>query len=289
MMWFCDIPPEAGIGKHLPWYRAKETPERAENRRPPFRTIIVSSMGDLKSIEHAVDKAKVILRVFPDAKLIRDETFLDAVISTAKQFDLPIELAGSLLGHAYYKIRNAGIVVYTAEPYAAYFRVRGRKTFHKLVRDEIPKIIGMGGEKIIQARLSNDDAVYALLGKLVEEGQELGRAKTDNERTEELADIYEIVLALAARCGKTIHEIESTAEKNAPPEEGLAKIQYSLKRIFQFRGKNRTSNRTERKSAYTKLVKSELRIALQFFHSVALLGRAQAFHLDSCMEKLKSR
>jgi predicted house-cleaning noncanonical NTP pyrophosphatase (MazG superfamily) len=145
-----------------------------------------------------MDKSKVILRVSPTAKLIRDEYFLDAVIATAKQHELPVELAGSLLGHAYYKIRSAGIVVYTAEPYAAYFRVRGRKMFHKLVRNEIPKKIGMGGAKTIQARLSDDDAIFALLGKLIEEGQELGRAKTDSERAEELAHIYEILRALAA-------------------------------------------------------------------------------------------
>jgi|HubBroStandDraft_4_1064222.scaffolds.fasta_scaffold09051_4 predicted house-cleaning noncanonical NTP pyrophosphatase (MazG superfamily) len=220
IMWFCDIPSELGIGSHLPWYRAKEIPNRLEVRRPPYRTIEVSEIKDLREIK-SNESEKVILRLMPQADLVRNERFLDAVISIARKEALPVELAGSILGHAYYKLRAAEIVVYAAEPYAAYFRVRGRKVFRKLVRDQIPNKIISGGERAVQGRLLDRDIVVALLGKLFEEGLELTNATTDDNRAEELADIYEVWRALVSRSSKGVAEIEAIAEKKRAKRGGF--------------------------------------------------------------------
>jgi predicted house-cleaning noncanonical NTP pyrophosphatase (MazG superfamily) len=220
IMWFCDIPSELSIGSHLPWYRAKEIPNRLEVRRPPYRTIDVSEIQDLRKIK-GDESEKVILRLMPQADLVRNEKFLDAVISIARKEALPVELAGSILGHAYYKLRAAEIVVYAAEPYSAYFRVRGRKVFRKLVRDQIPNKIISGGERAVQGRLPDRDIVVALLGKLFEEGLELTNATTDDDRAEELADIYEVWRALVSRSSKGVAEIEAIAEKKRAKRGGF--------------------------------------------------------------------
>ena len=144
--------------------------------------------------------------------MIRDDDFLDAVITAAKKHDLPVELAGSILGHAYYRLQREGITVYETEPYSAYFRVRGRKVFHKLVRDQIPQKISRGGERAIQARVVDDDASLALLAKLIEEGMELARAKNNVERGEELADMFEVLRALISRANFTLLDVEKIAD-----------------------------------------------------------------------------
>jgi hypothetical protein len=117
IMWFCDIPAVIQLGDHLPWYRSATYAERTKSSRPPFRTFNISTTNDIERFR-ATDQ-KVILRILPEADLVRDESFLDAVIALAKEYSAPVELAGSLLGHAYYRLRNADLMVFADEPYAA--------------------------------------------------------------------------------------------------------------------------------------------------------------------------
>lgn len=66
-------------------------------------------------------------------------------------------------------------------------------SYQKLVRDKIPEIIEASGKKPITRRLEPAEYLEALITKLGEEYEEF---KAD-QNVEELADLQEVILALA--------------------------------------------------------------------------------------------
>lgn len=194
IMWFCDLPEELGIGHHIPWFRSKEYAGFEPAARPALPTKSVRSLGDLDAIDG--DTGRFILQVAPEVELVReDDAFLDRVIDIANAKNLPVELDGSILGHAYYRLRSAGILVLVPQP--KYPRVRGRHRHYKVVRDAIPQNIQAKGERVTFARLLPGEASVALIGKLFEEGLELHSAQAPAQKLEELADVLEVVRGLA--------------------------------------------------------------------------------------------
>lgn len=69
--------------------------------------------------------------------------------------------------------------------------------YNKLIRDNIPEIIAANGGKTEIRQLSDEEYIACLERKLDEEVEEFHRDKT----AEELADILEVVYALAATAG----------------------------------------------------------------------------------------
>ena len=76
--------------------------------------------------------------------------------------------------------------------------------YNKLVRDKIPKIIEDSGKSATIRILSDSEYVNALETKLDEEVGEYHRDKS----VEELADILEVIYALAATCGCSRAQLE---------------------------------------------------------------------------------
>jgi predicted house-cleaning noncanonical NTP pyrophosphatase (MazG superfamily) len=197
-MWFCDLPEELGLGQHLPWYRSKEFAGVSSAERPALPERRAQSLADLDALERA--EGRFIVRVAPEVQLVReDDKFLDRVILLAQAHNLPVELAGSVLGHAFYRLRGAGIMVIVPQP--KYPRARGRQRHFKVVRDAIPQNIAAKGERVRVGRLRPEEAFVALIGKLFEEGLELNAAVREEDRLEELADVLEVVRGLAANAG----------------------------------------------------------------------------------------
>lgn len=194
IMWFCELSPDGGLGKNLPWYRAPQPVARMFPRKRSLARVRISTQEDIRKLKKRKGQ-KVILEIEPDAPLIRSDRFLDSIIKIAKSKDYPIELAGSFLGHAYYRLSSAGITVYSSDA-PSFTRVRGRKVFRKIVRDEIPSAIAAQGEMVTEAVLDPSEAVPALTAKLIEETVELSRAASKTEYTEELGDLYEVLLAI---------------------------------------------------------------------------------------------
>lgn len=198
IMWFCDLPQELGMGEHLPWFRSKEFAGYEPAARPALPTRPVRSLSDIDALDR--DTSRFIIQVAPGVELIReDDAFLDRVITIASARNLPVELDGSILGHAYYRLRSGGILVLVPQP--KYPRVRGRHRHYKVVRDAIPRNIQAKGERVTSARLLPGEASVALIGKLFEEGLELNAARTPLQKTEELADVLEVVRGLAVTNG----------------------------------------------------------------------------------------
>ena len=86
----------------------------------------------------------------------------------------------------------------------------------KLVRDRIPEIIEAAGGQPSTRVLDKAERLPALLAKLQEESDELRAAPSPGEQSEELADVFEVIKAIASELGQPWNEIEATAaEKRA--------------------------------------------------------------------------
>jgi predicted house-cleaning noncanonical NTP pyrophosphatase (MazG superfamily) len=82
-------------------------------------------------------------------------------------------------------------------------------TYNKLVRDKIPEIIKAKGKEVSTTILSNEDYIKELKTKCLEEVEEYIKATTNEEAKEELADILEVLHAIAKTHGSSMEEIES--------------------------------------------------------------------------------
>lgn len=87
------------------------------------------------------------------------------------------------------------------------------RTYNKLVRDKIPEIIQGNGEKPVTRILDEVEYKSELEKKLNEEYQEVLGATTSEDRIEELADMLEIIDALAALEGKTLGDVVEVAKQ----------------------------------------------------------------------------
>ena len=73
-----------------------------------------------------------------------------------------------------------------------------RITYGKLIRDRIPEIMDAAGVRYEVAELGDADYRSALLAKVLEEAEEIAAATHSDDRTEEIADLYEVLDALLA-------------------------------------------------------------------------------------------
>lgn len=98
------------------------------------------------------------------------------------------------------------------------------RVYNKLVRDKIPEIIEEKGEIPIVKILEKEEYKKELERKLYEEYKEVLDAKSD-DRIEELADMLEIIRALANLENKELDDIleiaNSKKEKSGAFEKGI--------------------------------------------------------------------
>lgn len=80
------------------------------------------------------------------------------------------------------------------------------KIYNKLVRDNIIDIIKNNGEEPIYSILDDSNYVSCLEKKLYEEYLEVIDSDGD-DRVEELADMLEVIEALASTCDKTLDDV----------------------------------------------------------------------------------
>ena len=100
------------------------------------------------------------------------------------------------------------------------------RTYNKLVRDRIPEIIEGNGEKPITRILDEGEYKTELETKLNEEYHEVLGAATSEERIEELADMLEIIDALAALEGKNLGDVVEVAKQKKLKRGGFEKRIY---------------------------------------------------------------
>lgn len=104
-------------------------------------------------------------------------------------------------------------------------------SYEKLVRDKIPEIIRSNGEEPEIRILSDEEYKQELEKKLLEEYHEVLDA-TGASRIEELADMLEVMISLAALEEKTLDDIIAVADKKREKRGGFKEKIYlkSVKR-----------------------------------------------------------
>lgn len=212
VMWFCGIPPTLGIGTNLPWFSMPPNPSPAlvgGTISPRWPRLVLRTLADVGAALAAGARRNVLV-LDPELALFRDGEFLADVIRLAKRDLCPVQLAGSTLAHAHYQLEKAGVAVVPADG-PARSRARGRRNFAKLVRDELPAQIARRGELVSQSRLPRSEMRRALVAKLMEEAQELLVATDPDDVKTELADLLEVVRAMAGITGVNWAEVEVAA------------------------------------------------------------------------------
>lgn len=86
---------------------------------------------------------------------------------------------------------------------------------NKLVRDKIPEIIENNNEIAETRILSDEEYFLELKKKLLEECNEVLTAETKEARLEELADLLEVMKALAKTDNYKLEDIEIKAKEKA--------------------------------------------------------------------------
>lgn len=87
--------------------------------------------------------------------------------------------------------------------------------YNKLVRDRIPEIIERDGKRLSTRILDEDEYVSYLNEKLKEELAEYLKCEETKDQIEELADMLEVILALAEVRGVTAEELEAVRRQKA--------------------------------------------------------------------------
>ena len=91
--------------------------------------------------------------------------------------------------------------------------------YNKLVRDRIPEIIEVSGKKCLCSILSDEEYLAMLDMKLNEELAEYQESKS----MEELADLLEVIRAVAIARGSSIEEVEAIRRNKAVKRGGFEK------------------------------------------------------------------
>ena len=91
--------------------------------------------------------------------------------------------------------------------------------YNKLVRDRIPEIIEASGKRCVCATLSDEEYLAQLDEKLNEELAEYQESKS----MEELADLLEVIRAVAIARGSSIDEVEAIRQDKAVKRGGFEK------------------------------------------------------------------
>jgi predicted house-cleaning noncanonical NTP pyrophosphatase (MazG superfamily) len=182
---------------------------RDRSRHHPF---VVRNRQSLHALAQAkLDKSQYMIVLRPDHQdLFRDNAFLEEVAQHAQLHNMPIDLEGSTLAHAYYLLNRLGCTV-IASSEKDHSRIRKNLPFGKLVRDKIPARIAARQELEATKTVPRSTLQSFLIGKVLEEALEVREGETVEERRVELADIIEIVRALAALDGLGLEEIITAA------------------------------------------------------------------------------
>ncbi|MBG0738935.1 nucleoside triphosphate pyrophosphohydrolase [Paeniglutamicibacter antarcticus] len=90
----------------------------------------------------------------------------------------------------------------------------------KLVQDLIPSIINANGGAAVTRVLNQTEYRAALHAKLAEESEEL-RTATPSDQLGELADLLDVVKALAASTGHTLEQVITAARAKTAARGGF--------------------------------------------------------------------
>lgn len=101
-------------------------------------------------------------------------------------------------------------------------------TYNKLVRDKIPHIITSSGKECRTRILDPEEYKQELRTKLSEESEEYMSAGSDQEALEELADMLEVIRALAEVHGTNVAQLDKLRADKAEARGGFQERVYLI-------------------------------------------------------------
>jgi len=238
VMWFLGVHPQASKHNILPWYHEKSELDRSALRvAPRFKRagstgVELHTQSDwdrLKQLDATeLDRVKRIAVSPRDPGLIRNKEFLGELAIFAKEHKAVIELRGGVLSHVFYILQRAGCIVEIVDLFGAR---EENLVFKKVVRDKIPESIVERGELVTQVKIHGEELVAALKSKLIEEAIEVMDAKSTDEIMEELADVLEVVHALAHHLKVSLKNIEEARKSKRQKRGGFDQGKVLVKTI----------------------------------------------------------
>jgi predicted house-cleaning noncanonical NTP pyrophosphatase (MazG superfamily) len=100
--------------------------------------------------------------------------------------------------------------------------------YNKLVRDRIPEVIEATGKRFTTRVLDEKEYIEELKKKSFEELQEYVETENKEDAIEELADVLEILHALAEYHGSSIEEVEEVRKRKAAKRGGFKEKIYLI-------------------------------------------------------------
>lgn len=223
LMWFVGVPQQCGHPACLPWFSAKQEPPRNVRGSTSIiasRGFLVRTTEDVEVLKTNHGRTATSIRLRPIPELLRSRKFIDLVAAVAMELEVPVELEGSVLAHAYYLLRRAGASVVCSNPLT---EVPKRQRFDKLVRDLIPVNIESRGERVRSVRLSGQQLTAVLKAKVVEEALELFWSEGIEDGMEEVVDLQEVVASLCKHLGYADEELRRLAAEKREKRGGFDK------------------------------------------------------------------
>lgn len=202
VMWFVDNHCDTTNHRILPWYHSvpdnTDVPVRAPRKKiKSSQEISIRNRHDWIELQKDVAGSTRIERIIvepDDPELIRNRAFAEELGSLAARHGIVIVLAGGILSHAYHALRRVGASVECVDLFGA---TEEKAEYNKLVRDKVPEQIADRGEHFEMVRLEGEAMVIALRRKLLEEALEALDASAGTDLVGELADVQEVVKAIA--------------------------------------------------------------------------------------------
>jgi predicted house-cleaning noncanonical NTP pyrophosphatase (MazG superfamily) len=214
VMWFVGCVDADGASFNMPWYWTEAHEAEKNVDRSNYQIVPIADERDLdlfKNIEGS--RARQAIELIPTRlELMRDNAFIESVGAVAAQVGVPVILAGSTLAHAYYQLRRQGCTI-LARGEKDHSRVRRHLSFGKLVRDKIPQKISGRGEIEATKKIPGGLVKGFLTSKLLEEAMEVRSAEGAEQKTLELADLYEVLRALARSEGVPLEVVAAKADE----------------------------------------------------------------------------
>ncbi|HJV47323.1 MAG TPA: nucleoside triphosphate pyrophosphohydrolase [Bacillota bacterium] len=99
--------------------------------------------------------------------------------------------------------------------------------YNKLVRDRIPEIIEKVGKRFTTRVLDTEEYKIELQKKMKEEFSEYIESDSDQNAIEELADLLEVIYALAEVHGSSLEELQAV-QKDKAEKRGAFQERYFL-------------------------------------------------------------
>jgi predicted house-cleaning noncanonical NTP pyrophosphatase (MazG superfamily) len=233
VMWFIGCRGPDGVDFSIPWYWTEAHEAERNLDRANYQLVRIADRADLEKFQSDDGpKTRLALELMPtDQSLMRDMSFIEAVGTAAMAASVPVFLAGSTLAHAYFALSRAGCVV-IARGEKEHSRIRRNATFGKIVRDKIPARIARRKETGITVRVPGEFKKAFLTSKLLEEALEVRGADTPEEKRVELADLYEVLRALANTEQISMDDVVKAAdekrEKSGGFDDGLVLMQTAI-------------------------------------------------------------